>query len=302
MNKVLILKDDSTNFEKYSSEYFRSMGTYTFNPYNSKKTKYSLLWKAVKKININYFTKFFVSDEIQEIAKYELVIIFDNCLSKPLLKYVCSMIGKSNIHAWLWNVELDNINWIKKYSDVYCFDNKYAKEKKIHYAPQFYFAECPEEQTISVNQNVFFIGTNKGRENTLELLGEKFKELNQSFEFLVCSKANPNYKNLQYIETPLNYPEILNKIRDCTAILEVNKENQTGLTLRCMEALFYQKKLITNNKSIRFEKFYNCSNIFIIDYDDWKSFNAFITSDYIPIEKEIIQEYSFSNWLNCISK
>ena len=76
------------------------------------------------------------------------------------------------------------------------------------------------------------------------------------------------------------------------------KNGQEGLTLRVLEALFYSKKLITNNKNIKKYDFYNPNNIFIWGVDDEKNLLNFINSDYITIEENILNRYSYDSWIN----
>lgn len=81
------------------------------------------------------------------------------------------------------------------------------------------------------------------------------------------------------------------------AIVEINQSQQNGLTVRALEALFTEKKLITNNLDIINMDFYNKNNIFIIGQDSFNLLRKFIDSDYEKIPKSIIDNYSASKWL-----
>ena len=75
-----------------------------------------------------------------------------------------------------------------------------------------------------------------------------------------------------------------------------------GLSFRFFEALYYQKKLITNNTDIINYEFYNPNNIMIIDYNNYTqaSILEFLDKEYVNIDSEIINKYSFDNWLKRI--
>ena len=69
-------------------------------------------------------------------------------------------------------------------------------------------------------------------------------------------------------------------------ILDYNQEGQVGLTLRPMEALFLEKKLITNNKDIKNYDFYNPSNIFILGENNIEDIKEFINKPYEKVEQK----------------
>ncbi len=68
-----------------------------------------------------------------------------------------------------------------------------------------------------------------------------------------------------------------------------------------LEALFFNKKLITNNPNVVKYNFYNSNNIMIIeDKVDNVSFNEFINSSYQEIEQSIKNEYDVEFMLDTI--
>lgn len=93
----------------------------------------------------------------------------------------------------------------------------------------------------------------------------------------------------------LLYSENLENVKKATCLLEIVVEGQTGLTLRTMEALFFNKKLITNNSSIMQYDFYHPNNILIIrdeaDIDLDFFLKPFINRD------EYLEKYKIGTWL-----
>lgn len=302
MGKILILKDESTDFEKYVSNFFRDNGVTTKKAYNRFYYNHPMLWKLVRKINLNIFTYFFLYDWKTELSKYEKVIVFDNCVSRPLLKYLDSIYGISNVSTWLWNVELTNIDWIKKRSLVYCFDKIFCDQHNVLYLPQFYFKNGPDAAIADEKKQVFFIGQDKGRIPVLRQIASYLKSINVDYSIIVCSKNHDDDHLLSYIDTNLSYEDVIDKVRQSSIILEVTKNEQTGLTLRALEALFYQKKLITNNRRIREEKMYSKENVFILGEDSIEELRGFIESKYHKPCESVYKYYSFNEWLKNISE
>ena len=59
------------------------------------------------------------------------------------------------------------------------------------------------------------------------------------------------------IEKQLPYEENINRTLNANIIIDITKENQSGWTLRILEALFFNKKLITNNINILGSEIYS---------------------------------------------
>lgn len=64
-----------------------------------------------------------------------------------------------------------------------------------------------------------------------------------------------------------------------------------------MEALFYNKKLITNNTDIRRYDFYNPKNIFIFGEDSLEGIKEFVESPITEVPEQIRQRYDINTWI-----
>jgi hypothetical protein len=72
---------------------------------------------------------------------------------------------------------------------------------------------------------------------------------------------------------------------------------QTGLTLRPMESIFFEKKLITNHLTISDYDFYDKSNIFILGKDDLNNLSYFLKQPYNRLPAKLVDGYDFNTWL-----
>jgi hypothetical protein len=91
----------------------------------------------------------------------------------------------------------------------------------------------------------------------------------------------------------------------CSVVIDIVQRGQSGLTMRAIEALAAGKKIITNNKNIINEPFYNNKNIMIID--DTVNINnvdveCFINQDMINIDYTILEKYNLVNVFQSILK
>ena len=94
-----------------------------------------------------------------------------------------------------------------------------------------------------------------------------------------------------------NSPLIKSRSKIC---LDFLNETHTGLSFRTFEALCYDKKLITNNISIKNYDFYSHENIFVWDENNENELNYFLNLSYKSIDKNLKEKYSFGNWIEKI--
>lgn len=96
-----------------------------------------------------------------------------------------------------------------------------------------------------------------------------------------------------------NYLKMLPKLK---VLIEIMRTNHQGMTLRAMEALFFKKKLITNNLAIKAQDFYSKDNIFILGEDNTDNLSAFINSpfDEKVLNPKIVKKYTTEEFIKQI--
>jgi hypothetical protein len=258
------------------------------------------------KSNLNstkWWVKFKVKSLNIENSNNNTIILFDSPVWINNVKYIRRKYDKLNLVFWYWNIVNDpkKIKHIKKYCDsVYTFDEKDSIKYKIGYHPQFYWLNKPIE--TEKKYDVLFVGRNKGRLKVLEDIFLKFKKEGlKPFFYVVRDNRNEFSNILDLKKENLKYDQVLELIYASKIILEINQQDQEGLTLRALESLFFNKKLITNNQSLKKYNFYSANNIMIIN----ESFNLkkkFINKRNINVEYKIKETYTFDHWLEILSK
>ena len=81
------------------------------------------------------------------------------------------------------------------------------------------------------------------------------------------------------------------------AILDILSNPLDGLSLRALESLFHERKLITNSQTIIDYDFYDTQNVFILGKDNLSDLPSFIKSPYKKIDQVIVDSYDFKNWI-----
>lgn len=234
--------------------------------------------------------------------KNEDILIFFDCFKSPYFNLIKKYKNNRKI-LWIWNkVREDEKKYIQLLKnekvELWTFDREDSIKLKLNFTSQFFWRKIKEK--FEEKKGIFFIGLDKGRYNQIERLGRIYQG-KKDFVILRDKTSKKNEKKY-YQNKLLNYGETLKKIEDSLCLLEITLEKQSGITLRALEALFFKKKLITNNKDIKNYNFYHPNNIFILEenYTN-EEINEFLKKEYFNISIDIIKNYTFENWLNKIT-
>lgn len=220
------------------------------------------------------------------IANYDTVIVHASELTRTIPRWIRAQKPDMRIIYWYWNpVNEKSLPQLidDEKTEIWSFDSddcmKYGMQQNI----QYYYDS--KEQESNIEYDVYFVGHDKGRKEQLDKLEKIFKDNNITYRFDIIGDNEPN----------IPYGEIRNRISKSKAILEINQSGQIGCTLRALEALFFQKKLLTTNSAVKNEEFYNENNVFIID-EEMEDIDRFLN---LPFEdtKELKKKHDVDAWI-----
>ena len=167
----------------------------------------------------------------------------------------------------------------------------------------FYF-DMPEE-SVSVNENeVLYVGVYiKDRIQSLIRVVNALSQYDLTLNInLFYGRKTPPFFNphITFFSKGLNYAQYLTLTKKAAVLLDIKTVDHNGLSFRIFEAIKYQKKLITDNNSIKLYDFYHPNNFYVVENDLFEGLSDFLESDFIPLSEDIRQKYSFSNWVKNI--
>ena len=231
--------------------------------------------------------------KLRELSPRDTIIIFDiNDL--VFLKYLKrSVPASTHFHVFYWNpiekmfgVHLySSIKTLKKLGcTISTFDKKDADTYHLIYKNQF--IRTLHLQAPELVYDYYYIGQSKGREALLEKITNNLKDEGLQ-GFCLIPKSHKD---------SISYQENIRNVLSSRCLIEILQNGQSGITLRALEALIYQKKLITTCKDIVNYDFYNPKNILIWN-DNPSELKSFVLSEYQPANEQIIRKYSFTNWI-----
>ena len=148
---------------------------------------------------------------------------------------------------------------LKDFDAVYTFDPSDAGEYGLNYTNQLYSVISPVKKVDGQVSDLYYIGHLKGRELFLSELISKGKDQDASLNIQLLGKSEEGrqVEGAEYLKKRVPYEEVVNRLNYSKCILDITQEGQTGITLRYYEAVVYNKKLLTNNKSIVSLPFYD---------------------------------------------
>ena len=301
--KILYL---DTNTDE-SNDYIRKMrmnveGVDSFCIYRTKKR--NLLFKMIQFFGIYLFSPLLFliyGDWKNNIEKYDMFIVTSRKSCKFALKFLRKKTDK-RIIVWYWNL-ITNKELLPKYCkkigcETWTFDVNDAQKYGMKFNDTYYFPNNILKRENADEYDVFYCGLNKkGRENQLIKIAEYCEKNNLKYRIYL-----PGSNYFKFINKRLKYDELLKLVNASKAIIDLNVEGQSGMTLRALEAIFYNKLLITNNIEIVNYKVYIKENTFIVKDNNLNGLDLFINKKSCEANEGVKKFYLFSTWLSRITE
>lgn len=140
-----------------------------------------------------------------------------------------------------------------------------------------------------------FIGLDKGRKKLLKEIASSALKNDIKYNIKIIGKGKDAI--IEYTDYQ-PYLDLIKQDMQSNCILEVLQPGQECFTLRLQEAVCLGKKLLTNNKNVVNEKYYNPKYVQIFDNVDDIDWN--FVKEKIEVDYEYKGEYSPVNFVNKI--
>ena len=234
-------------------------------------------------------------DRLQNVGPEDNILLYEctNTRSLKALRHilpkeaVCHIYYCNPIHT-IFNRPERDIERIRKMGfSLSSFDPYDAEKYQLDYAGQYF---CYPEQATHpyTTSDCFFCGLPKDRNDILTDIRNRM-----SANGFICDFVIPR--------TPaekISYTEYLKRLSRTRCVIDISQKGQYGLTRRPLEALFYGKKLITNNEKICEYDFYHQENIFIYGKDPTDKLNDFMVAPMKEVPANIKDKYDINQWIS----
>lgn len=278
----------------------------------------SILFRLTKifnsKLHLSYKKLF--TDKILKKAsvnKYDFIfLIRGDYLSNVIIDQLKLMQKQAKFVMYQWDsIKVFNyLHLTKKFDKIFSFDRVDCKKYGFEYLPLFYddnFMSLSKEKTN--NKSILFIGSLHGdRYKVLKKIDNYLTKNNIQTKFYfyipftsfikkILFNQKFKYESKYLIFIPMSKKKVLNLYKKSGFIIDIQNKDQDGLTMRSIETLGAGRKLITTNKSIKNDIFYNENDILVIDRYNIKINLDFFNNKYSNID---YSDLHIDNWLNKI--
>ncbi|MGN0707575.1 MAG: hypothetical protein ACI4JC_06195 [Faecalibacterium sp.] len=188
---------------------------------------------------------FFPLADLKELQKHNnikmSVVLIDSCEKKDTMKF-------QEYFKYL------------DFKNIYTFDKGDSLRYGFKFTHQMY-SKLPVTNKKQMRQSdIYFIGYNKGRATKICELYRFLTAKNVICDFTINGSVDEISEvdcDGVFTNRYASYQDVINEIQGANCILEMLQDGQEGTTLRYYEAVCYNKKLLTNNESIKEYEFYN---------------------------------------------
>lgn len=258
------------------------------------------------------------------------VLLNTSCMgyNKCLLDYLRKKNPNIKMYFFHWDLLKTHnpryFDYFPKFDKVYSFDRDDAKRYGFEYYPDFYIDGGNSEAELKYD--LTFIGTfhnddTLNRPRLIYLVDKFCKENNlKSFIYLRMEDIEPTkspikklYRKVKrrkfnkivdfykesgiFKEERLTIDQVDKIFNESKVLFDVAHSDRQGMTLNCITALAKGKKLITANKRIVDEPFYDPANIYVIDEENPQLDMEFFNTPVRPVDMSYLR---MDNWLRHI--
>ena len=195
---------------------------------------------------------------------------------------------------------------VDMFDDVFSFDQKDAKKNNFKLITNYnYLSEVKNAEPIKYD--LVYLGSYDNRISCLWKIIARIKTFKIKYNFVVVGKKtwtkNLNIQDnsdITFTRKRIEHQDIARYYNQGNVLLDLMRNNQTGLSFRFFEAMALKKKIITNNPTVKDYDFYTPENILVLNEDFSNIDPAFFQSTYQELPPEIYKKYTIGTWVETV--
>lgn len=285
--KYMILRERNCDY------FFQKIKDEIYSIYKLKNRERTL--KLLNKPNITKIERIIIRNGLEKwknkIKSLDFVLIFDAFYTSRISEYIKKKNKKCKIYLYFWNdINFNNEQILsdKNIDSFFTFNKEDSLKHNIIYYNQFYTKDLKLRKTKE-KYDIIFLGRDKGRKESIDKINQISQNLNLKTKFIVINEEKDYMDYFEYLK---------NIVQKTKCILDYSLNTKSGYSLRVMESIFFNKKLITNNINFKYNHYKN--NIFFIN--DVNNINEkdlikFLNSEFKNYDEEIKTKYDYFTWI-----
>lgn len=301
------MKDESIVliFAKPSLYFFPQYKDLVYSPFGSMyKGVWRFLYRALNLVGCP-LCRVFWGQWKEKVKTAKMAVLFDYGYEKGMETYIKKVNPACQVYLFCWNKVDRAHSGYKKFrfpENIFSTDPADCRRYGFRYNHMFY--PQVDEKLEGESNRLFFVGTDKGRADYLAALGRFLKSCGVVCDIRILRNKKrdkePLGEDITAMSCSMAYPEYLENVKRSGILLEIVQPGQTAISMRTAEAMFFSKKLITNNPEIVNYDFYCENNIFLLPQNmetlTSERLRAFLEKPFVPYSKEVLDAYSFEHW------
>lgn len=309
--KIVVISLDHWNYDKHIISDLQSKGI-TSQHINFGDYKHPSFFSRIK----NFLYKVFLKKNLKKVLRQEYIIEKLETIGKQdqilvinpdLIEKKYHLMIKEHTHkyiAYLYDSVArypvqDLLEGV--FDEIYSFDTDDVKKYNFKPTTNYNYLKKKDFHWIEApNYQLFYLASYDDRMALLSEIAQKLNAIKVTFRFIIVTKKVKEIPFIEIRKERINQEDLGEFYNQTNVILDLVRDQQTGLSFRIFEAMAYQKKIITSNAAVRNYDFYNPNNILVLDENNLQIDASFFTTMYQPIPDEIYQKYTLSHWVDTI--
>lgn len=278
----------------------------------------NIIFKLLCNLCPNIISYFLIPYYYLKIRKFKksvdfIYVINGQTLHRFFLKYIKELYNPKLMILYMWD-SMENrpnaLRCLSFYDRVLSFDPKSCREYSMEFRPLFFVPKHREKAKFDYKYDLAFVGTaHSDRYEIMSALKKSNSDkqiysylfLQSKIVYLIRRYIFSKYKGAtirDFYYVPLKQSEVREIISDSYILLDIEHQRQKGLTIRCIDYINHNKKIITTNEEIKNYDFYLTGNILVIDRQNPIIPDRFWNQSFKPYADDLLYRYSIEAFIN----
>jgi hypothetical protein len=261
-----------------------------------------------------YFERVFAEAAQHDIR--DILVIKGEALSVEMIHRMRAQFPKARLTLYFWdsyrNMPKGSERKVDLFHRAFSFDLEDTRaDTRLTYRPLFYIEKYADVGAIEQDIDLLFLGT--AHSDRVAVLDRITRAMPPGFDFRkilyvrsgllhrIQNLSNATYRRTDprdFIFKPIPKSEVQALIGRAKVVLDIERDVQTGFTMRTIEMLGASRKLLTTNPSIVKADFYDPANQCYVDRENSVIDPEFLDTPWQPQDPALLRYYSLSGWLD----
>ena len=264
------------------------------------------IWNSINKLfGKNIKKQYFLTQILNQITENQDIIfiirpdLLDNFLLKKLKKRTNIFMAYFYDSCKKYPQQLKISHF---FDEIYSYEKEDIKNYNFIETSNFIYDETIESKEIKYD--IFNISSFDSRIDEIDSVSKTLFDGGLKIYFILFWFKKLSYQHLHSTTKYLSLQETKNFIFQSKSMIDIQRNDQSGLSFRTFESLGYRKKLITTNSIVKEYDFYHPNNILVINSKniDIPEIKHFLELPYVEISQDLINQYSVKNFTKKIFK